>query len=165
VDVSTTPDPAGPAARPDDARTPDADDVTPAGPDAAHAEPDVVPTTPEPGRTEPEQAETERPEPVEVELPADAQVEATDVDVTELVEGRARRAPRYQNFLKAGALLGAVLGLVVGGLMLSRWGGNTIDKPGVLFSLVVLGGICLGLAVSGLLALLADRRSLDRHRG
>ncbi|MFC8731775.1 hypothetical protein ACFT5B_04870 [Luteimicrobium sp. NPDC057192] len=158
--MSTTPDPAGPAARPDDARTTPADDVAPpVGPGSERAEPE-----PEPERAEPER-EADPEEPVEVELPADAKVEATDVDVTELVEGRARRAPRYQNFLKAGALLGAVLGLVVGGLMLSRWGGASIDKPGVLFSLVVLGGICLGLAVSGLLALLADRRSLGRRRG
>ena len=154
--MSTTPDPAGPAARPDDARTTPAEDVArPAGSESERVELERV----EPG------IEPDPEEPVEIELPADAKVEATDVDVTELVEGRARRAPRYQNFLKAGALLGAVLGLVVGGLMLARWGGNTIDKPGVLFSLVVLGGICLGLAVSGLLALLADRRSLDRRRG
>ncbi|WP_284293275.1 hypothetical protein [Luteimicrobium album] len=49
--------------------------------------------------------------------------------------------------------------------MLSRWGGNSIDKPGVLFSLVVLAGVCLGMAVAGLLAVYSDRRSLDRHRG
>ena len=142
--MSTTPDPAGPAARPDDAGTPD-DETTP----GTSAEP----------VGEPE----DEAEPVEVELPADAKVEATDVDVTAAVEGRTRRAPRYQNFLKAGALLGAVVGLFFGGLMLTIPGAKQLDKPGVLFSLLVIAGVCLGMAVAGLLALYSDRRSLGRQ--
>ncbi|GAA4845490.1 hypothetical protein GCM10023221_24780 [Luteimicrobium xylanilyticum] len=139
--MSTTPDPAGPAARPEDAGTED----------QAQAAADV-PT-----------AAAEAPEPVEVELPADAKVEATDVDVTAAVEGRTRRAPRYQNFLKAGALLGAVVGLFFAGLMLTIPGAKQLDKPGVLFSLLVIAGVCLGMAVAGLLALYSDRRSLGRQ--
>jgi hypothetical protein len=152
--VSTTPDPAGPAERPEDVPTPDVDDgVAPDG-------------DPSPGAQPAPAAEADfEPEPVEVELPADAKVEATDVDVTAAVEGRTRRAPRYQNFLKAGALLGAVVGLFFGGLMLRIPGAKQLDKPGVLFSLIVIAGVCLGMAVAGLLAVYSDRRSLDRHRG
>ncbi|MGC5167359.1 hypothetical protein [Luteimicrobium sp. DT211] len=147
--MSTTPDPAGPVEGPDDAGT-DA-----AVPDAADG---VAAADREPAPAAPVEQE-----PVEVELPADARVEATDVDVNEAVQGRTRRAPRYQNFLKAGALLGAVVGLFVGGFMLTLDGVQQIDKPGVLFSLIVIAGICVGLGVAGLLAVLADRRSLGRR--
>ena len=163
--MSTTPDPAGPAARPEDTRTPAPDDVAePADPSSEPA-PEAAPEPAPEAQAAPVVSPQAEPEPVEVELPADATVEAKDVDVAEAVEGRTRRAPRYQNFLKAGALLGAVVGLFFGGLMLSLPGARSIDKPGVLFSLLVIAGVCLGLAVAGLLALLVDRRSLSRHRG
>jgi len=162
--VSTTPDPAGPAARPEDTRTPDADDVAePADPSSEPA-PEAAPEPAPEAEAAPVVSPEAEPEPVEVELPADATVEAKDVDVAEAVEGRTRRAPRYQNFLKAGAVLGAVVGLFFGGLMLTLPGAKTIDKPGVLFSLIVIAGVCLGLAVSGVLAIVSDRRSLDRRR-
>jgi len=158
--VSTTPDPAGPADRPEDLRTPE---LAPAADDVATSDDVAAPEeAPEPAQLarEPE----EEPEPVEVELPSGARVEATDVDVNEAVGGRTRRAPRYQNFLKAGALLGAVVGLFFGGLMLTLPGAKTIDKPGVLFSLIVIAGVCLGLAVAGVLAVVLDRRSLHGRR-
>jgi hypothetical protein len=96
-------------------------------------------------------------------LPADAQIEASDVDVRQVVTGTVRHAPRYKNFLWAGAILGMVLGGVVGFSVLSDPGARGIDKPGVLFTVLLIGCIGFGMLVAGFVAVVADRASL-RHR-
>lgn len=101
----------------------------------------------------------------EVELPAGAEVEASGVEVTGVVDAAlVRHAPRYRAFLWAGAVVGFVVGGVAGFSVLSDPGAGGIDKPGVLFTVILVGGIALGLLVAGFVAVLADRRSLRRRR-
>ncbi len=83
-----------------------------------------------------------------------------------------RRAPRYPAFLVAGALVGIVVGLV---LALVTAGDSPVggDDGGVLPFLAGQNGVrwvmavgcgVLGAFVGGLLAVLADRRSVRRRR-
>ncbi|PJI93840.1 hypothetical protein [Luteimicrobium subarcticum] len=97
------------------------------------------------------------------ELPAGAEVEAADVDVRDVVgSGAVRRAPKYKAFLWAGAVLGLVLGLFVGGSVLRDDAARSLDKPGVLFSVILLGGVTVGMLVAGFVAVVLDRRSVAR---
>ena len=88
-------------------------------------------------------------------------------DVTLLVDPeRVRRAPKFPVFLWMGALVGGVVGLIF-----STWLIDAADpevaaallKPGVYVSVMILGGIALGLGVGGLVAVISDRRSLRRR--
>ncbi|GAB3100095.1 hypothetical protein [Isoptericola nanjingensis] len=102
----------------------------------------------------------------------DAADEASDKveapqDVTLLVDPeRVRRAPKFPVFLWMGALVGGVVGLIF-----STWLIDAADpevaaallKPGVYVSVMILGGIALGLGVGGLVAVISDRRSLRRR--
>lgn len=100
----------------------------------------------------------------EPELPAGAEVEARGVEVADVVEaGTVRRAPRYRAFFWAGAVLGFLVGGVAGFSILSDKAARGIDKPGVLFTVVLVGGVTLGLLVAGFFAVIADRRSLRRR--
>ncbi len=77
---------------------------------------------------------------------------------------RVRRAPRYPVFLWMGALVGIVVGLGFATWLVGASGaGQALMKPGVYVTVVVLATTALGIGVAGLLALLADRRSLRRR--
>lgn len=99
------------------------------------------------------------------EATADATGDAGPQDVTLLVDpARVRRAPRYPVFLWMGALVGIVVGLGFATWLVGASGaGQALMKPGVYVTVVVLATTALGIGVAGLLALLADRRSLRRR--
>ncbi len=86
-------------------------------------------------------------------------------DVTLLVDPeRVRRAPKYPVFLWMGALVGAVVGLIFSTWLIDASGAaETLMKPGVYVSVMILGGIAVGLGVGGLIAVISDRRSLRRR--
>lgn len=86
-------------------------------------------------------------------------------DVTLLVDPeRVRRAPKYPVFLWVGALVGAVVGLVFSTWLIDASGASeTLMKPGVYVSVMILAGIAAGLGVGGLIAVISDRRSLRRR--
>ncbi len=132
--------------RPDDETGADVP-VTPA------PEPRPAPdATPEPGS---------RPEPTEAEL-AEVAAPAT-----------VRRAPKIGAFITAGALLGALLGLVAA---LLAGPSSDLQADGTAFISILEGqgsarflsavaGAVVGALVGAALALLADRRSLRRTAG
>jgi len=95
----------------------------------------------------------------------DAPASEEPQEVTLLVDpDRVRRAPKVTVFLWVGALVGAVVGLIFSTWLIDVSGSaETLMKPGVYVSVTVLGGIALGLGVAGLLAVIADRRSLRRR--
>ena len=91
-------------------------------------------------------------------LPAPG-VDPTD-DLASVAAGaqpaRLRRAPRYRAFFWCGALVGIVLGIVLG---------LTVSEPGMInrwvYVLVTIFGTTLVTTlVAGLIAVLADRRSV-----
>ncbi|MFE5310032.1 hypothetical protein [Isoptericola sp. NPDC056605] len=88
-------------------------------------------------------------------------------DVTLLVDpDRVRRAPKYPVFLWMGALVGGVVGLIFSTWLLDA--ADPVDvaalmKPGVYVSVMIFGGIAVGLGVGGLIAVISDRRSLRRR--
>ncbi|GAA1718628.1 hypothetical protein GCM10009809_13140 [Isoptericola hypogeus] len=86
-------------------------------------------------------------------------------DLTLLVDpDRVRRAPKYPVFLWVGALVGIVAGLVFATWLIDVTGSaESLMKPGVYVTVVVLATTALGLGVAGLLAVVADRRSLRRR--
>ncbi|MEU2199984.1 hypothetical protein [Isoptericola sp. NPDC019482] len=86
-------------------------------------------------------------------------------DVTLLVDPeRVRRAPKYPVFLWVGALVGAVVGLIFSTWLIDASGASeSLMKPGVYVSVMILGGIAVGLGVGGLIAVVSDRRSLRRR--
>lgn len=118
------------------------------------------PVEPSDGAASPETS-VEDPRPVEIEGPADG---ADDVEVRDVVDGATlRRAPRYRAFFWTGAIVGLLLGFVFGLIVLSDPAAAGIDKPGVLFSVIVLGGVTVGLLLGGFAAIVADRRSVRRR--
>lgn len=125
----------------------------------------------------PEDPRPDAPRPADVPTPA-AGPDAADAtpDETELarvaVPATVRRAPRYGAFLVAGALLGALVGLVVA-VATAAGSGVTANDGGVLpflggqngvRAVLAVSGALVGLLVGGVLALLADRRSTRRRR-
>ncbi|MDM7854596.1 histidine kinase [Cellulomonas alba] len=115
----------------------------------------LVPAEPEPGPP----ATAAEPEPV----PSEAELAST------ATPGTVRRAPKFGAFLVAGGLVGAVVGLLVAGLA----PGDRPDGSGFLPFLdgvnavrtwLAVAGLVLGILVGGLLAALADRRSVRRAR-
>ena len=110
-------------------------------------------------------AEPDGGEPAEGAPAGDREAVEEPQDVTLLVDPtRVRRAPRYPVFLWMGALVG-----VVGGLGFATWlvgvtgSGASLMKPGVYITVVVLATTALCMGVAGLIAVLADRRSLRRR--
>jgi hypothetical protein len=132
------------------------DPRTPAEPDLVAPEPEAVPDDVE---REPVPDDVE-PEPV----PDEAELERT------ATPGTVRRAPKFGAFLVTGGLVGAVVGLLVSALQ----PGDKPDGSGFLPFLdgvnavrtwLAVAGLVLGVLVGGLLAALADRRSVRRAHG
>ncbi|KZM79680.1 hypothetical protein A0J59_07815 [Cellulosimicrobium sp. I38E] len=97
---------------------------------------------------------------------ADATAPAADeVEIEDVVDpATVRRAPRYGRFFAVGIVLGAVLGLGVGGAWLQSEVSEPVFKPGVYFTVILVTCAALGAAVAGLWAVVADRRSLRGRR-
>jgi putative exporter of polyketide antibiotics len=89
-----------------------------------------------------------------------------DAQIRELVDpGSVRRAPRYKGFMVAGVTLGIVIGTAVGLFMLATYDPSRdqpLTKPGVWFTVTVLGTTTATTLLAGLLATILDRRSLKR---
>lgn len=88
-------------------------------------------------------------------VPESSDAQLPDLDAT-AQPARLRRAPRYRAFFWTGALVGIVLGIALG---------LTISEPGMInrwiYVVVIIGGTTLVTTlVAGLLAVLADRRSI-----
>ncbi|MBD8078814.1 histidine kinase [Cellulosimicrobium arenosum] len=84
-----------------------------------------------------------------------------EVEVEDVVDPTAvRRAPRYGRFIGVGIVLGLVVALGVGGSWLQSDAAESVFKPGVYFTVILVAGAALGAAIGGLWAVLADRRSL-----
>ncbi len=77
---------------------------------------------------------------------------------------RVRRAPRYGAFLLVGAAVGIVAGLWLGTYLVGEVDPSRGDvpllKPGVLVLVVAAATTTVTALLAGLLAVLADRRSL-----
>lgn len=133
----------------------------PATPDPAPLEADHVPADAAPADDRAPAAAADTDGSSEGDAPASEEPQ----DVTLLVDpDRVRRAPKVTVFLWVGALVGAVVGLIFSTWLIDVSGSaETLMKPGVYVSVTVLGGIALGLGVAGLLAVIADRRSLRRR--
>ena len=150
------------------------DQPDPTRPDASSARPDDTDATTAPAGTpaetgtagaEPTESGTGDAEPVDAE-PAEArEADAEPQDVTLLVDpARVRRAPRYPVFLWMGALVGVVAGLGFATWLVGVTGaGASLMKPGVYVTVVVLASTALCMGAAGLIAVLADRRSLRRR--
>jgi hypothetical protein len=142
------------------------DPLVPGEPAAGTA---AEPVSPVPGRAEPAdaagggepkpEARVAEPEPV----PSEAELVST------ATPGTVRRAPKFGAFLVAGGLVGAIVGLLVAGLA----PGDKPDGSGFLPFLdgvnavrtwLAVAGLVLGVLVGGLLAALADRRSVRGAR-
>ncbi|ROS76529.1 histidine kinase [Cellulomonas sp. PhB143] len=89
---------------------------------------------------------------------------APEVELGDVVDrATVRRAPRYRAFFWTGALVGIVVGLVFGLYLLASDDAAGMDKGGVYLTVVVLGTTTFTVLVAGLLAVLADRRSVRRR--
>lgn len=94
---------------------------------------------------------------------------ADDVELAAVVDpARVRRAPRYKAFFWVGAVVGIVLGAVLGFWLVGQDDPATGEpvpllKPGVYISVTILGTTMVTVLLAGLLAVLADRRSLRRR--
>jgi hypothetical protein len=77
---------------------------------------------------------------------------------------RVRRAPRYGAFLTVGAVVGLVAGLWLGTWLVGEVdpgrGDLPVLKPGVLVMVIAAATTTLAALLAGLLAVVADRRSL-----
>jgi hypothetical protein len=87
-----------------------------------------------------------------VSAPAPIPQEPTETVVSEdtLV---VRRSPKYVNFIIVGAVVGAVLALV----LTVTFPQNTEFDPAQVFGFLLLGGVTIGVAVSCLVAIILDR--------
>jgi hypothetical protein len=112
---------------------------------------------------------SETPEPTEPAAPEEPASDARPEPEEHLLvdPARVRRAPRYRAFFTIGALVG-----IVGGLIFGVWLASNVDpsrgdiplqKPGVYITVIVASSTTVTLLVAGLLAILADRRSLRRR--
>jgi hypothetical protein len=94
-----------------------------------------------------------------------AETSVDEVEVESVVDpSTVRRAPRYGRFFAVGIVLGAVVGLGVGGAWLQSEVSEPVFKPGVYFTVILVTCAALGAAVAGLWAVIADRRSLRGRR-
>ncbi|MBD5785242.1 hypothetical protein IF650_03515 [Cellulosimicrobium terreum] len=88
-----------------------------------------------------------------------------EVEIEEVVDPTTvRRAPRYRAFFTVGVVLGIVLGLGIGGAWLQSDAVEGVFKPGVYFTVILVSCTAFGTAVAGVLAVIADRRSLRGRR-
>lgn len=86
------------------------------------------------------------------------------VPLHEVVDpGDVRRAPRYGRFLMVGAILGIAIGLGLGYYVIGTPDAQGMLKPGVYVAVTIAFTAALTTLVAGLLAVLADRRSLRRY--
>jgi uncharacterized membrane protein len=85
-------------------------------------------------------------------VPLETEVERDTVTV--------RRAPRYSRFLALGALVGAVVALI---LTVSFPANDEFDK-GQVFGFLLLACAAIGLALGALVALLIDRATARRAK-
>ncbi|MBE1874394.1 hypothetical protein [Myceligenerans pegani] len=74
-----------------------------------------------------------------------------------------RRAPRYGRFLMVGAVVGIVIGLALGWYAVGTPEAAGMLKPGVYVAVITAFTGTLTTLAAGLLAILADRRSLRRY--
>ncbi|MBL0887628.1 hypothetical protein [Myceligenerans indicum] len=74
-----------------------------------------------------------------------------------------RRAPRVGRFLLAGAVVGTVIGLGLGLFVVGTPEAQGMLKPGVYVAVITAFTGTLTTLVAGLLAVLADRRSVRRY--
>ncbi|WP_265520265.1 hypothetical protein [Oerskovia flava] len=102
-------------------------------------------------------APTERVEPTETSGAPSVEIESAVDPAT------VRRAPRYRAFFWTGAIAGIVLGSVLAAVLLSNPQASGLLKPGVYFTVTVLGTTMVTVLLAGLWAVLADRRSLRRR--
>ena len=100
-------------------------------PDQAHADASAAPTAPAGS-------------PVPIEPTETVVAEETLV---------VRRSPRYVSFMIVGAVLGALLALI----LTVAFPPNSQFDPGQVFGFLLLGGITVGVAVSCLVAIVLDR--------
>jgi len=130
-------------------------------PDAA---PPAEPATPSGTSTAPEPTTGAGPTTAVGPTSTEGTASPGEVEIEDVVDpATVRRAPRYRAFFTAGILLGAVLGLGVGGAWLQSGASQGVFKPGVYFTVILVTCTALGAAVAGLWAVLADRRSLRRR--
>ncbi|RPF23201.1 hypothetical protein [Myceligenerans xiligouense] len=93
-----------------------------------------------------------------------AEPSAGDVSLHDVVDPSAvRRAPRYGRFLTVGAFLGVVIGLVLGFYLVGTPGAQGMLKPGVYVAVTIMFTATLTTLAAGLLAVVADRRSVRRY--
>jgi len=124
---------------------------------------DDAPPEPEP-EPEPEPApmpDDAPPAPGPDAAPADRSADAApDPDRLELISAPAvlRRAPKFGAFVRAGVLTGAVVGILLAGLVRAPSGGNR--SAAIVFT--ALGLACLGALLGAGAAVVADRRSTHR---
>nr|BFF19375.1 hypothetical protein GCM10025730_28960 [Promicromonospora thailandica] len=84
-----------------------------------------------------------------------------DVDVRAVVDpATVRRAPRYKAFFWTGALVGVVLGLALSLYLVGSPSGAAMMKPGVYVTVLTAFVTLVTTLLAGLLAVIADRRSL-----
>lgn len=127
-------------------------------PDGAAPDPSDAPAQRVAGRAT--DAETAAPE-----TAAGSGEAAHKVEVEDVVDpATVRRAPRYGRFFAVGIVLGAVLGLGIGGAWLQSPAAEPVFKPGVYFTVILVTCAALGAGVAGLWAVIADRRSLRGRR-
>ncbi len=139
--------------------------TTPAQPDEAPARVDAsepVPA-PEPGETlEP----VEAPEPVDAPEPTEAEL------IREAQPATVRHAPKFGAFITAGALVGIVVALVLTQVVqpdVPRVADGSgflpfLDGENAVRTVMAVTGAVVGGFLGGLLAVVADRRSVRRAR-
>ncbi|MBO0609668.1 hypothetical protein [Myceligenerans salitolerans] len=87
-----------------------------------------------------------------------------DVPLHDVVHpSEVRRAPRYGRFLLAGAVLGTVIGLGLGYYVVGTPEAQGMLKPGVYIGVTIAFTATLTTLAAGLIAVLADRRSLRKY--
>jgi hypothetical protein len=122
---------------------------------------------------QPEPARADAPaQPAPADAPPTARHDPTEAELVAVAEpARVRRAPKVGAFITVGVLLGALVGLVAA---LVAGPGSPIEADGTAFIsvlegqgsvrfLMALSGGVVGALVGGLLAVLADRRSVRRR--
>ena len=84
-----------------------------------------------------------------------------DVEVREVVDPTTvRRAPRYKAFFWTGALVGILIGLPLSIYLVGSPSGAGLMKPGVYVTVLTAFVTMVTTLLAGLVAVLADRRSL-----
>ncbi|GAB4087002.1 hypothetical protein GCM10028784_36320 [Myceligenerans cantabricum] len=86
------------------------------------------------------------------------------VELHDVVDpAQVRRAPRYGRFLGAGVIVGLVIGLAVGYYVVQTPEAEAMLKPGVYVVVITAFMVTFTTIAAGLLAVLADRRSLRKY--